>query len=122
VKSCILAQSTVDMAPANMMLYTLLIILSQPPFVGKLPGNAVANAVMKKAYGTIELLYSYLAGMNGVAYTMHNVHVLCKSVTIEARLTDSVEAAARNNTGRLSTAVSGDWRLQKPPGIRLAFG
>jgi hypothetical protein len=36
---------------------------------------------------TIELLYSDLAGMNGVAYTMHNA--LCRYVTMEARFTAS---------------------------------
>jgi hypothetical protein len=35
--------------------------------------------------GYVELLYSYLAGMNGVAYTMHNM--LCRSVRIEERST-----------------------------------
>jgi hypothetical protein len=39
------------------------------------------------AIDTIELLYSYLARMKGVAYKMHNV--LCRSVTIEARFTAS---------------------------------
>jgi hypothetical protein len=59
---------------------------------------------------TIELLYSYLAGMNGVAYTMHNV--LCRSVTIEARFT----AFSRSSGSRRDW--SHVWRWQKPPGIR----
>jgi hypothetical protein len=40
---------------------------------------------------TIEQLYSYLAGMNGVTYTMHNV--LCRSVTIEERFTASSQSS-----------------------------
>jgi hypothetical protein len=36
---------------------------------------------------TIELLYSYLAGMNGVAYT--NAQCIVQIVTIEARFTAS---------------------------------
>jgi hypothetical protein len=55
----------------------------------------------------IELLYSYLTGMNGVAYTMHNV--LCRSMTTEARFT----ASSRSSGPHLcwSALYGGIWSL-----------
>jgi hypothetical protein len=53
---------------------------------------------------TIELLYSYLAGMNDFAYTMHNV--LCRSVTIEARYCLQSKQQARIGNRPLYPGVS----------------
>jgi hypothetical protein len=66
---------------------------------------------------TIELLYSYLAGMNGVAYTMHNV--LCRSVTEARFIASSRSSGSHRNCTHLHGGI---WRVFGDDRNRRVFG
>jgi hypothetical protein len=88
----------------------------------KIPSRTTWGSVTPSNYGptpgymgetvsrtnTIDLLYSYLAGMNGIACTMHNV--LCTSVTIEVRFTASRSSGSHRDWPHSPGGIRRVWR------------